>query len=103
MKLDDARLFIEGLPKHQTSQQVGAAFADMIAPHGFLMVSCGGSRETPSGRVWDFFFNTWPAEWLLEYQKNDYVRHDLIPSAARLSSMPVTWVELLRERQPTAK
>src|SRR5664279_126743 len=103
MKLDDSLLFIESLPKYQTSQEVGAAFASMIAPHGFLMVSCGGSRETPSGRVWDFFFNTWPTEWLLEYQKNDYVRHDMLPAMARLTVAPFTWRELLHGREQTQK
>lgn len=103
MKLNNSLLFIETLPKYKTSKEVGAAFASMIAPHGFLMASCGGSRETPSGRVWDFFFNTWPVEWLLEYQKNDYVRHDMVPSMARLTTTPFTWRELMRNRKQTQK
>jgi DNA-binding CsgD family transcriptional regulator len=103
MKLVDALCFIEELQQCQSSRQVGDAFSGMIAPHGFPAVSCGGSRDTPSGRVWDFFFNTWPAEWLLEYQKNDYVRHDLLPSLARLSPTPFTWVEALRDRKQTPK
>ena len=86
MKPDDALAFIESLPKCRTSQEVGVAFASMIAPHGFLMASCGGTCETPSGRVWHFFFNTWPAEYLREYQVKDYVRHDLMPSLARLTA-----------------
>jgi DNA-binding CsgD family transcriptional regulator len=101
MKLDDALLFVESLPKFQTSQEVGAAFTSMIAPHGFLMASCGGSRETPSGRVWDFFFNTWPAELLLGYQTKDYVRHDPLPWMARLTAQPFTWHELLASRRRT--
>jgi DNA-binding CsgD family transcriptional regulator len=68
-----------------------------------MMASCGGSRETPSGRVWDFFFNTWPPEILREYQTRDYVRHDILPTVARLSSMPFTLVELLRDRKHTPK
>jgi DNA-binding CsgD family transcriptional regulator len=103
MKLADALYLIEKLKECTSSQQVGTAFAGMIAPHGFTMASCGGSRETPSGRVWDFFFNTWPPEWLLEYQQNDYVRHDMVPAVARLSAMPFTWVELLRDRKQTEK
>jgi DNA-binding CsgD family transcriptional regulator len=101
MKPVHVLLFIEELKKCASSQQVGAAFAHMIAPHGYTMASCGGSRDTPSGRVWDFFFNTWPPEWLLEYQNNDYVRHDMIPAVARLSATPFTWVELLRDRKQT--
>jgi hypothetical protein len=103
VKLADSLRLIEQLKKCVSSQEVGDAFARAIAPHGFTMVSCGGSRETPSGRVWDFFFNTWPPEWLLEYQKNDYVRHDMLPAAARLSGTPFTWVELLRDRKQTQK
>ena len=103
MKLADSLRFIEALQQCQSSRQVGDAFSGMIVPFGFLAVSCGGSRDTPSGRVWDFFFNTWPAEWLLEYQKNDYVRHDLLPALARLSSTPFTWIEALRDRRPTPK
>jgi len=103
MKLADSLLLIEELKKCASSQAVGAAFANTIASHGFNMVSCGGSRETPSGRVWDFFFNTWPPEWLLEYQRNDYVRQDMLPAIARLSATPFTWVELLRDREQTRK
>jgi LuxR family quorum sensing-dependent transcriptional regulator len=103
MRLADSLLLVEELKKCASSQEVGAAFASMIAPYGFTMVSCGGSRETPSGRVWDFFFNTWPPEWLLEYQQNDYVRHDMLPAMARLSARPFTWVELLRDREQTQK
>jgi DNA-binding CsgD family transcriptional regulator len=103
MKFLDVFPFIEELKECTSSQQVGAAFARTIAPHGYPMVSCGGSRETPAGRVWDFFFNTWPAEWLLEYQKNDYVRHDMLPAVARLSAIPFTWAELLRDRKQTQK
>jgi LuxR family quorum sensing-dependent transcriptional regulator len=103
MNLEDLLFFIESLPKFQTSQEVGAAFASMIAPYGFTMASCGGSRETPSGRVWDFFFNTWPAELLLGYQKSDYVRHDPMPSMARLTAEPFTWLELLASRKQTQK
>jgi DNA-binding CsgD family transcriptional regulator len=103
MKVTDSLLLIEQLKNCASSQEVGATFARMIAPHGFNMVSCGGSRETPAGRVWDFFFNTWPPEWLLEYQRNDYVRHDMIPAVARRSTTPFTWVELLRAREQTPK
>jgi DNA-binding CsgD family transcriptional regulator len=103
MKLADSLRLVEALKKCASSQEVGATFASTIAPYGFTMVSCGGSRETPSGRVWDFFFNTWPSEWLLEYQRNDYVRHDMVPALARLSATPFTWVELLRGREQTPK
>jgi DNA-binding CsgD family transcriptional regulator len=103
MRLADSLRLIEAFKKCTSSQEVGAAFANAITPYGFSMVSCGGSRETPSGRVWDFFFNTWPPEVLLEYQNNDYVRHDMLPAAGRLSAAPFTWVELLRDRKQTQK
>ncbi len=103
MRIADSLRLIEAFKKCTSSQQVGATFASTIAPYGFSMVSCGGSRETPSGRVWDFYFNTWPPEILLEYQKNDYVRHDMLPAMARLSGTPFTSAELLRERKQTQK
>jgi DNA-binding CsgD family transcriptional regulator len=101
MRLADSLRLVEALKECSSSQQVGAVFASTIAPYGFTMVSCGGSRETPSGRVWDFFFNTWPPEILLEYQNNDYVRQDMLPAVARLSATPFTWAELLRDRKQT--
>jgi DNA-binding CsgD family transcriptional regulator len=103
MRLADSLRLVEALKECSSSQQVGAVFASTIAPYGFTMVSCGGSRETPSGRVWDFFFNTWPPEILLEYQNNDYVRQDMLPAVARLSATPFTWAELLRDRKQTQK
>lgn len=101
LKMTSALQFISQLEGFSSSEEVGIAFAALIRPHGFTMVSCGGSRETPTGRVWDFFFNTWPREWLLEYQRNDYVRHDMVPAMARLSAVPFTWRELLRVRVET--
>jgi DNA-binding CsgD family transcriptional regulator len=103
MRLSDSLRLVEALKECSSSQQVGTLFASTIAPYGFTMVSCGGSRETPSGRVWDFFFNTWPPEILLEYQNNDYVRQDMLPAVARLSATPFTWAELLRDRKQTQK
>ena len=103
MRLADSLRLVEALKECSSSQQVGTLFASTIAPYGFTMVSCGGSRETPSGRVWDFFFNTWPPEILLEYQNNDYVRQDMLPAVARLSATPFTWAELLRDRKQTQK
>ena len=95
MNLTDAAAFIEGLPNHNSSRDVGAAFANWISRAGYLAVSCGESREMPVGRTWEFFFNTWPIEWLLQYQKNDYVRHDLAPTIARLTAHPFTWREAM--------
>ena len=99
MNLTDAAAFIEGLPNHNSSRDVGAAFANWISPRGYLAVSCGESREIPTGRTWEFFFNTWPIEWLLQYQKNDYVRHDLAPTIARLTAHPFTWREAMQGKE----
>jgi DNA-binding CsgD family transcriptional regulator len=103
MRLADSLRLVEAFKECSSSQQVGVVFATTIVPFGFTMVSCGGSRETPSGRAWDFFFNTWPPEILLEYQTNDYVRQDMLPAVARLSATPFTWAELLRDRKQTQK
>lgn len=103
MKLTDSLPFIEGLPQCKSSQEVGAAFHDFIRPHGFVAAACGESRETVEGRSWDFFFNTWPVEWLLQYQRNDYVRHDLVPVMARISMQSFSWREALAGRTPTTK
>src|SRR5450756_85481 len=103
MKVADSLPLIEKLPQCKSSQEVGVAFADFVAPHGFIATACGESRDTPEGRRWEFFFNTWPAEWLLQYQQNDFVRHDLLPMVARFSAQTFTWLEALRGRTPTAK
>jgi len=95
MNLTEPVAFIEGLADHDSSRDVGAAFANWLSPGGYLAVSCGESREIPAGRTWEFFFNTWPIEWLLQYQKNDYVRHDLAPTIARLTAYPFTWREAM--------
>src|ERR1700681_2760203 len=103
MKLADSLPFIESLPQCQSSRQVGAAFNDFVTRYGFVAAACGESRETPEGRSWEFFFNTWPAEWLLQYQNKDYVRHDLVPAMARFSARPFTWLEALAGQVPTEK
>jgi DNA-binding CsgD family transcriptional regulator len=103
MKLADSLPLIERLPQCISSHQVGVAFGDFITPYGFVAAACGESRETPQGRSWEFFFNTWPDEWLRQYQHHDYVRHDLVPAMARVSEQPFTWLEALAGRTPTAK
>jgi DNA-binding CsgD family transcriptional regulator len=103
MKLTDSLPLIEKLPQCKSSQEVGVAFGDFVTPYGFVATACGESRDTPEGRRWEFFFNTWPAEWLRQYQENDYVRHDLLPIVARLSAQPFTWLGALAGRTPTAK
>lgn len=95
--------FIENLSQWRSSNEVGTAFADFVAPHGFIATACGDSRDSPEGRSWEFFFNTWPVEWLFEYQKRDFVRHDLLPLVARFSAHTFTWLEALRGRSPTSK
>jgi DNA-binding CsgD family transcriptional regulator len=102
MKLADSLPLIERLSRCKSSQEVGVAFSDFVTPHGFVAAAFGESRETAEGRSWEFFFNTWPTEWLLQYQKNDYVRHDLVPAIARLSARPFTWLEALAGRTLTA-
>jgi DNA-binding CsgD family transcriptional regulator len=99
MKLIDSLQLAEQLAHCQSTQQVGTLFTETIAPHGFTMATCGGARDTSAGLVWEFYFNTWPAEFLREYQLNDYVRYDLVPAFARLTTKPFTWLELLRERK----
>src|ERR1700709_1017144 len=103
MKLIDALSFIERLPQCTSSQLVGTAFGDFIMPHGFVAAACGESRETPEGRSWEFYFNTWPVEWLVYYQKNNYVRAELVPAMARISANPFTWLEALAGRILTDK
>jgi DNA-binding CsgD family transcriptional regulator len=103
MRLADSIPFIESLPNCRSSQEVGLAFSDFIKRFGFLAAAFGESKETPEGRTWDFFFNTWPSEWLLQYQSRDYVRHDLVPVMARISARPFTWREALAGGEPTAK
>jgi DNA-binding CsgD family transcriptional regulator len=103
MKLLDVLPFIERLPHFACSHEVGVAFGELIAPWGFVAAACGESRETPEGRKWDFFFNTWPAEWLRQYKENDYVRHDLVPVMARVSTRPFTLLEAFARRVLTPK
>jgi len=103
MILADAKAFIEKLPQIKTSQEVGAAFTDFSAPHGFIAAACGGGHDTPTGWSYDFFFNTWPLEWPAQYQKNDFVRHDPGPLLARLTAKPFTFREALAYRKLTDK
>lgn len=103
MKPVDALHLIDMLAACASSTEVGVAFGDLIGPFGFVAAACGESRETVDGRTWDFFFNTWPVEWLRQYQANDYVRHDLVPVMARLSTGPFTWRDALAAGAPTAK
>jgi LuxR family transcriptional regulator, quorum-sensing system regulator BjaR1 len=103
MGLSDSLAFIERLPNCKSSKEVGFLFSDFVKPYGFTAAACGESRETTEARSWEFFFNTWPIEWLLEYQARDYVRHDLVPAMARVYAQPFTWREALASRTLTAK
>ena len=91
MKLQKLSAFLDQLPDCKSSQQVGETFSTFVSGYGFRAAACGESREFPDGRRWKFFFNTWPEEWLLTYQKKDYVRHDPLPMMARVLWRPFTW------------
>ena len=95
--------FIWSLSAIETSREVGSAFTDLIAPAGFFAACCGCGRESASGPVWDFSFNTWPSEWLSIYREKDYVRHDPAPITARLTSQPFSWREISEGREWTPK
>ena len=101
--MTDLSPLFEQLPTCETSHDVGVTFSNFVKPFGYMAAACGESREILDGRSWEFFFNTWPAQWLREYQQKDYVRHDLIPTIARISIQPFTWREAIAAREPTAK
>lgn len=103
MKVTDALSFIVALPQCKSSEEVGISFSSFVRSYGFIAAACGESRETPEGRSWEFFFNTWPTDWLLQYQKHDYVRHDLVPAMARVFAQPYTWQDVLAGRTLTKK
>jgi DNA-binding CsgD family transcriptional regulator len=95
--------FIEGLSAVETSREVGVAFTDATAPSGYFAAACGYVRDTPAGQVHEFFFNTWPSDWLSTYQKRDFVRHDPAPTFARLTALPFTWGEVTEGRELTER
>jgi DNA-binding CsgD family transcriptional regulator len=103
MDFEQTAAFIWGLSAIETSREVGLAFTDLIAPAGFFASCCGCGRETASGPVWEFSFNTWPSEWLSIYREKDYVRHDPAPITARLTSQPFSWREISEGREWTPK
>jgi DNA-binding CsgD family transcriptional regulator len=101
--LSEVEAFMDALPRLETAAAVGHALTRAIAPHGYFAAACEGSRETPKGRMLRFFFNTWPKDWLRQYQERNYVHHDLVPTIARLASWPFTWREATIGRQRTAE
>jgi DNA-binding CsgD family transcriptional regulator len=100
-KFHDLAGFLDKLPGCASSQEVGVLFAAFAGAYGFRATACGESREFPDGRRWKFFFNTWPEDWLLTYQKNDHVRHDPLPAMARVLWRPFTWREVMGMREST--
>ena len=103
MLFQDLSIFLEQLPNCTSSEEVGLTFSAFVRGFGFKAAACGESKEFPDGRRWKFFFNTWPQEWLLHYQQNDYVRHDWLPMMARVTWRPYTWREILGIRELTKK
>ena len=95
------RAFLAQFPDCKSSRSVGEKFSAFIRHYGFRAAACGLSREFPDGRRWKFFFNARPQEWLLHYQKNDFVRHDPLPGMARVLWRPFTWRDLMYAREPT--
>lgn len=93
--------FLDQLPGCKSAQEVGDSFHAFARDDGFMAAASGESREFPDGRRWKFFFNTWPAEWLLHYQQNDYVRHDPLPMLARVLWRPFTWQDVIGMREIT--
>lgn len=88
MDLSRAEKFINRLPELKTPEAVGKAFSDMIRPFGFFGASGSELRRAPEGRVRDFVFVTWPAEWREDYENCGYPSHDPIPLLAWLNWRP---------------
>jgi DNA-binding CsgD family transcriptional regulator len=101
LNLADAKPLIERFSMCASASEVGNLFAEAIRPAGYFKVSCGISVDAPEGKTWQFYFNSWPAEWLTEYRNNGYVRYDLAPLMSRFFSRPFTWLEVLRARNLT--
>ena len=95
MTLEDADLLIDRFETCESAIEVGEVFCAAVRTYGFVATSAGECRATPEGPKWTFFFNTWPTEWLEEYQRRNFVRVDPLPVLAQLVDRPFTWLEAL--------
>lgn len=66
---------------------LAARFGEAIAAFGFEHCAGGAWAGTGAARVHRFYFNTWPQDWLDEYQANNYFDDDpmLIETRRRLT------------------
>lgn len=88
MGLSCAEKFIDRLPELKTPEAVGEAFTAMIRPFGFFGASASELRRTAQGRVREFSFVTWPAEWRERYESLSCPRYDPIPLLTWSSRRP---------------
>lgn len=78
--------------------EVGVAFMQAIASHGFTVCACGAFLPADSGPEPHFFFQNWPAEWIALYMKRNFVGVDFGVAEARRRIAPFTWAEAKAER-----
>jgi hypothetical protein len=62
-------------------------FVSTIASFGFECCAGGAWAGSGAARIHRFYFNTWPQDWLAEYEANDYIADDpmLIETRRRMT------------------
>ncbi|MCA3755843.1 MAG: autoinducer binding domain-containing protein [Alphaproteobacteria bacterium] len=92
----------DGLPDAlddcRSLQEVQALFSTSIAPLGFTVSACGAFFPTSKGPAAQFFFQTWPQDWIKLYQERNFVAVDFGVAEARRRIAPFTWADALAER-----
>lgn len=89
----------EALAACRSLDEVRLAFRAAIATEGFSASACGCFTPARGGPMPHFYFQDWPAEWLVLYQRENFVASDYGVAEARRRIAPFVWSEVKRERR----
>jgi LuxR family quorum sensing-dependent transcriptional regulator len=98
-QLQRAAAFVERCVEPIALPHLIDEFRELARGFGFPHTVCGAWAGLGKQRVYRFFFNDWPADWLQLYNERDFFPDDPFVMEARRSMVPFLW-SLTEERQP---
>ncbi len=90
----DAIDFVARCDNGKNVEPLVSEFQEHLHALGFSCSAAGGWIGVGANRTHRFYFNTWPEDWLVLYNKQEIFKIDPIVAHARRSLKPFRWTEL---------
>ncbi|MDP2410714.1 MAG: LuxR family transcriptional regulator [Pseudolabrys sp.] len=94
MRAQAAFRFVERCKQENDIPALIEEFQARIADFGFTASVCGAWSGVGKGRMYRFYFNNWPADWLAIYERGKFFADDPLVAHARSHMTLFLWTEV---------